>query len=141
MLTRKFETGRRRAFSIVIRENERATARLYAHEGARALFAALVRRFSETVRGAGAVPILLVLPQPIDLVQRDRGHDSYGNFLSNLGSEIALVDMTDRFHEHHERELLFVDGPLGPHVSPTGNQIIADTLAAVSERLVAPECA
>jgi hypothetical protein len=48
-----------------------------------------------------------------------------------------VVDMTDRFHAHPNRDRLFVDGPLGPHVSPAGNQIIADAIAAASQR-VAP---
>ena len=137
LLTGRFESGRRRAFSVVLRENQRATMRLYADDRARALFAALVRRFAQHVRRAGAEPLLLILPQPIDLDQRDRDQSSYGPLLAELESEIAVVDMTDRFHAHPNRDRLFVDGPLGPHVSPAGNQIIADAIAAASQR-VAP---
>jgi len=112
-------------------------ARRYTDDRARALFAALVRRFAQHVRRAGAEPLLLILPQPIDLDQRDRDQSSYGPLLAELESEIAVVDMTDRFHAHPNRDWLFVDGPLGPHVSPAGNQIIADAIAAASQR-VAP---
>lgn len=121
----------REAFASVVRDNARVTARLFQDRSSRRLLERLVERFCATCRKQGSAPILLVLPQPVDLERRERGHDDYGSFFARLGKMLPVVDMTESFLSVPERHRLYVEGRLGPHVSLYGNRSIAQALAPV----------
>ncbi len=128
-LTGDREAARRRAFAVIMKENTRAAADLYARAECRALLRALVARFAATCRRAGRIPLLVVLPQPVDLEWIERRGDYYGAFWASLGEGCPILDLTRRFLEHPRRADLYVGGALGPHVSAEGNRMIAESLA------------
>lgn len=128
-LTGDRAAARRRAFSVIMRENTRAAADLYARPECRALLRALVARFAAACRRARRVPLLVVLPQPVDLEWIERRGDYYGAFWASLGERCSVLDLTRRFLAHPRRSELYVGGALGPHVSAEGNRMIAESLA------------
>ena len=123
------QRARRRAFDTVVRCNAEHTAALYRDPAARDLFRALVERFRERCRAADLAPLLVVIPQPVDLERQHRGRDDYRDFLRDLGTVLPVIDMTDAFLGVDDWRQLYVDGPLGPHVGPEGNRMIADAVA------------
>jgi hypothetical protein len=128
-LTRDREAARRRAFAVIMKENIRATADLYARPECRGLLRALVERFAEGCRRAQVTPVLVVIPQPIDLAWIARRGDYYGAFWASLGETCPVLDLTRAFLAHPRRTDLYVGGALGPHVSAEGNRLIAEFLA------------
>ena len=130
-LTGKKESSRRSAFTHVVADNARATARLYRDKAARELYMALIDRFANVCRDAGRKPVLLILPQPIDLARMDRGQRDYHGFIAGLSDTLPVLDLSDKFHAAPDRKSLYVEGPLGPHISAEGNQIITDTIRPI----------
>ena len=123
------QRARRRAFDTVVRCNANHTAKLYRDPAARDLFRALVERFHERCRAGDLAPLLVVIPQPVDLERQHCGRDDYRDFLRDLGTLMPVIDMTDAFLGVDDWRQLYVDGPLGPHVAPEGNRLIADAVA------------
>ena len=123
------ERGCRRAFDTVVRCNAEHTAAMYRDPAARGLFRALVERFRDRCRADDLAPLLVIIPQPIDLERQQRGRDDYRDFISELGTMLPVIDMTEAFLGVDNWRQLYVDGPLGPHVGPEGNRMIADAVA------------
>lgn len=128
-LTGDGETSRRRAFGVIMRENIRATAALYERPESRDLLRALVERFTETCEQAGKTPLLVILPQPIDLEWVERHGNYYSGFWSSLDAGCPVLDLTRDFLDSPRREHLHVGGALGPHVSAEGNRMVAEIVA------------
>jgi hypothetical protein len=124
----------RAAFGVVLRDNARWTARLYADPEACRLLTALVERFARVCRAAGKQPVLLVMPQPVDLRRRATRHEVF----AGLRSILPVVDVTERFRRSRQRDALFSHGRLGPHCSPRGNAVIAAALRPVVAPLLTP---
>jgi hypothetical protein len=124
------ERARRAAFGVVLRDNARWTARLYADPDARRLLGALVERFAAVCRAAGKHPVLLVVPQPADLERRDGGTVHEGLF-TELAATLPVVDVTERFRRDPRWRTSFTHGPLGPHCGPRGNAVITEALRPV----------
>jgi hypothetical protein len=123
------EGGRRRAFDTVLRRNAEHTGALYDDPKARNLFRALVQRFGDRCRAEGRAPLLVFIPQPVDLARQQRGLDDYRGFLNEIRDLLPIVDMTAAFLEAKDWRRLYVEGPLGPHVGPEGNRMIAHAVA------------
>ena len=135
-MTNNRETARKKAFNVVIRNNAKATAKLYSSEPSKKLFSALVNHFSKTAHNFGAVPILVIVPQPIDLERQENGFDDYREFMNQISSNVHLIDLTETFLKQKEPGHLYIEGPLGPHVSTYGNQVIAESLAKILQPLL-----
>lgn len=119
------EQAIRSAFRAVLRDNARWTARLYADPSAGELLRRLVMEFAETCRRAGKQPILLIMPQPVDLASRRSAHESFATALRTV---LPVVDLTTEFRRHPPHQL-YVQGRLGPHASDFGNRLIARQVA------------
>ncbi|RAG86343.1 hypothetical protein DN069_06865 [Streptacidiphilus pinicola] len=126
---RRPETAFRRAFATVLTENNRASNRLYHDSGATDLLRALVVRFADTCRDAGAQPLLVILPQPGDL-RNDRTARTRARFFASLEEVLPVVDVTETFRTHPDPARLYAGGRLGPHASDAGNQLVAAAVAA-----------
>jgi hypothetical protein len=130
LLAHVLRGDRRRAFDVVLRDNARWTARLYADREATDLLVALAERFAAVCRSAGKHPVLLVIPQPADLRRRDRG-GAHEAVVRRLRTTLPVVDVTGRFRADPDRHGLFTYGRLGPHCSPRGNAVVAEELHPV----------
>jgi len=126
----------RKAFGVVLRDNARWTARLYADPEALRLMRALIERFAAVCRAAGRHPVLLVIPQLVDLERRDGGTAHQG-LLAEVSATVPVVDLTERFRQDPNRAGLFAYGRLGPHCSHRGNALVAEALRPVVGALLA----
>jgi hypothetical protein len=132
------ERAVRAAFNVVLRDNARWTARLYADPQARRLLGALVERFATVCRAAGKQPVLLVIPQLVDLERRDGG-TAHADLVAEIRATLPVVDVTECFRRDQRRQALFSHGRLGPHCSPRGNAVVADALRPVVTSLLDSE--
>ncbi|GGN19945.1 hypothetical protein FHR83_001941 [Actinoplanes campanulatus] len=124
------EEAVRAAFGVVLRDNARWTARLYADPQARRLMRALVERFAAVCRDAGRHPVLLIIPQLADL-ERGDGATAHHRFAAEAAGILPVVDLTGRFRREPDRAGLFSYGRLGPHCSDRGNALVAEELRPV----------
>jgi len=129
LLRGDFESGRKRAFGVILRENASWTRRLYGETEACALLEALILRYAEQCRKRSAQPLLVVVPQPFDL--GGRGEAPHEAFFARIAEKLPVVDFTRQFTQYGDPSALFVQGPLGPHTSGLANEIIAERLAGV----------
>jgi hypothetical protein len=127
----------RRAFQAVLRDNGRSARALYRDPESVRLLHELVLRFATTCRQAGKEPVLLVMPQLVDLDHAG----AYGPAYARLRRLLPVVDVTDRFRDAPDRPLLYTHGRLGPHPSALGNRLIAAALAGPVSALLAPPAA
>lgn len=121
----RFAYGYRQAFGVVLRENERLTDQLYQEPEARRLLGALICRFARKCASANKKPYLVILPQPVDLARQKMSGVSYSEFYAEMASVLPVLDMTQMFAAHSSDPSLYVEGGLGPHPSPHGNEMIA----------------
>jgi hypothetical protein len=126
----------RAAFGVVLRDNARWTALLYADPHARALMRALIERFAAVCRAACKEPVLLFIPQLVDLERRDGARAHHG-LVAEVSATLPVVDLTERFRSDPDRAGLFAYGRLGPHCSDRGNAVVAGQLRPVVEALLA----
>ena len=114
---------RRRFLAQDVIEDRRYNESSEAFEVTRRLF----DRFYSQVLGDGAVPVIVVFPQRIDLVQnRDISSTRYSPLIEHFQSaSYAFIDMADALAIHdasNDFDALFEHG----HYTPIGNQIVAE---------------
>ena len=131
LLPGRAETARAHAFRAVMAENARVSARLYQRDDAKQLLAKLVKEFADLCRAQGKRPWLVITPQPVDLGRVSKGDNDFGDFFGSLSDILPVLDITEVFARDNHLGALFVEGKLGPHPSPLGNQTIATEFAAM----------
>jgi hypothetical protein len=140
-LTGRRAAGRRKAIGVIAKENGRVTAAMFADAEARALLTEVLRRFAERCTAAGRIPLLVVLPQPVDAEWRATGRDASRAYFAELAGILPVLDLTDTVLRWPSWRALFVGGPdgLGPHFTAEGNKAVADAVARrIAELRTAP---
>lgn len=128
VMTGEPEAAHRRAFSIVLDENHLHQRRLFAEPDALELLRRLVVRFEEVARRHGAMPRLVILPQPRDLADRASGIDVSREAVHKLGQVVPVLDLGDVLLQQQCAMEVYKGGALGPHTSPAANRLIAETV-------------
>jgi len=114
--------------------NPRPWEELWKKEEPRSLMFALFERFFEDARGLGAMPLLLILPQReevLDRVRVGRLPDHLQTILAHCKAKtLDCIEFVSIFATHMEAE-----GPqtldrlyLRAHISPYGNRLIAERI-------------
>lgn len=127
-LSDRLHGGGRRAFAQVMRRNIEISAAQYRDPAACALLAAIIRRFAAIARQNGATPILLFIPQLLDLEHLRSGNHFYSSFLTDLADDLDIVDMGPALAGSTDDAEMYIDDLFGGHLSPKGNALVADKL-------------
>ena len=114
-------------FRSVLERNLRLAAAMYDRAECCALFAALVQRFARLVRAAGAEPVLIMFPQPLDW-ECFGAAQPYRPLLARLQVTLRVLDAAALFLEQEPRRL-GVDDQHGGHYSVEGNEAVARFIA------------
>ena len=115
-------------FMLVMKNNIRDSHSLYAQPQSTALLEAILVRFSQHAESRGHLPLVLVMPQLLDLkIAGNRAE--YENFFARLGQRIPVIDLTQAFLPL-EIEKLYINDQYGGHLSVEGNRMVAQELAA-----------
>ena len=126
-------------FTEVMRRNIDFAATLYRDAEACALLKAILIRFRDFARTRRAIPLVVFLPQMMDLLRiRDQGHH-YAGFVEDLSSEMAVLDLASSLLSIDDVSSLFVEDHYGGHYSPVGNRLVAERLAETCRNLLEPQ--
>jgi hypothetical protein len=132
-------TGRRaaawrRAMDVVLWENAREAARLYRDPGATDLLRRIVSRTAQACREAGVVPIVVVMPQPVDIENGLVATAAYRRCMTDIRSFVELFDLSEILVADRNWRDLFTDGLRGPHFHKQGNRFVASAIRPLVER-------
>lgn len=117
-----------RPFALVMRQNIADAHRLYDDPEATGLLRAVLSRFNNLALARGHQPLVLVIPQLIDLRSGAEDIRPYEPFFRELAGTVPVLDVTQALREHNLSEL-YVEDQYGGHLSAHGNQIVADRVA------------
>jgi len=114
-------------FKVIMRENIRASHAMYRVKEATTLLETILRRFVNEASRRGHNPIIVVMPQLLDLRIADRKR-AYCSFFEKLAIELPVIDLT-RELQVADFESCYVNDHYGGHLSVRGNQLVARSLS------------
>jgi len=95
---------------------------------------ALCQRFGTFVKGKGAIPMLVVMPEIFDLESVRTGNRFYAPLIEALKSEIHVVDLASTLLDCDDQ--IYTHAIYGGHYSPQANRRIADALRPLCATLL-----
>jgi hypothetical protein len=116
-------------FTLVMKDNIRDAHSLYRDSESTALLRAILLRFRDGALQRGHVPLVLVMPQLLDLALSRNKNTQYQDFYRSLQPTVSVLDLTDRFLELDYRQL-YINDQYGGHLSVAGNQLVAREVSA-----------
>ncbi|HJN22773.1 MAG TPA: hypothetical protein QF509_02490 [Rhodospirillales bacterium] len=117
-----------RTLAAVMERNIALTAKIYAEKEPLDLLIALCRRFAEFVRNRGAVPMLVFLPQLMDLKYIQAHGHYYAPVMETLREVLAVVDLAPDLLRNDDFASLYINDQYGGHFSEQGNRAVAGLL-------------
>lgn len=124
------------AFVRVMERNIGLAAGLYRNPGAVELFKAICRRFIQFAQDQGAQPVLVMMPQLLDLEHIRKGEHYYKTMLDDLAGELTVVDIAPALLAEKDLDSLFIHDRYGGHLSVAGNRIVAEELSDICRCLI-----
>lgn len=116
-------------FTLVMKENIRDAHRLYSDSESTDLLSAILLRFKEESRRRGHVPLVLVMPQLLDLKLAGKENAPYQDFYRKLHAVLPVLDVTEKI-VNTELQKLYINDQYGGHLSPAGNLVVAREVSA-----------
>ena len=113
-------------FSIVMRQNILDAHKMYGDSNSTALLVAILRRFVGEARRRGHRPIVVVMPQLLDMLLGGR-RPAYCSFFESIDRTIPLLDLTAHL-QSSDLKACYVNDQYGGHFSAFGNRLVADVL-------------
>lgn len=117
------------AFGEIMRRNTAIAADLYQTPQAIDLLEAICLRFRDVVYERGAEPILVFIPQLTDLHTVRTDGSYYQPLLERLSDTVKVIDFTPVLMNDKSGQQLYISDVYGGHLTPYGNQLIAEQLA------------
>lgn len=124
------------AFVRVMERNLDLASGLYRDPGAAELFKAICRRFAHFARDRGAEPVLVMMPQFLDLKHIRKGDHYYKPMLEELAGDLTVVDIAPVLLSRADQDSLFIHDRYGGHFSAAGNQVVAEELSDICRGLL-----
>lgn len=121
--------GGSRAFMQVMRRNLSLASNLYRDPDSLALMTAIARRFSDVAAAQGGRPVLVMIPQLLDLERLRAGDTYYRPFLERASAFMTVVDAGPMLATAEDDAALYIEDGYGGHLSEQGNRMIADLVA------------
>jgi len=115
-------------FTLVMKYNLRDSYRLYKDSKATRLLSAILLRFRDEAQRRGHIPLVVVMPQLLDLKLNQNKTAPYQNYFSRLARQLAVLDLTEIFIRT-KFEKLYIDDQYGGHLSADGNGLVANEIA------------
>ena len=125
------------AFTVVMEQNITLAAELYREAEPLDLLTAISRRFADFARGKGAEPVLVLLPQLMDLKRILLGDHYYRSLVDRLKDTMTVVDLAPALLDGGAPSGLYINDKYGSHLSAAGNALVADVLAGIGRPLTA----
>ena len=97
---------------------------MYENEQAKELLRQIILRFRQKAEERGHHPLILIMPQLLDLELTEGERAPYEMFYEELQSDVDVVDMTRIFKQKNFHRL-YIDDQYGGHLSVEGNRLVA----------------
>ena len=115
-------------FMQVMQSNIRDAHNQYKDACSCDLLSAICCRFQKEANARGHIPLLLVMPQLLDLeICRDRGKTPYQRYFADLAQQLPVLDVTDNFVLEAPGPL-YINDQYGGHLSAEGNRRVAEEI-------------
>ncbi|MBA3023287.1 MAG: hypothetical protein KJ572_02590 [Gammaproteobacteria bacterium] len=115
-------------FTLVMKNNLRDAYRLYDDSKSTKLLSAILLRFKEEAQRRGHIPLVVVMPQLLDLRLSKNGAAPYQGYFAEVAHQLSVLDLTDSFI-NEEFEKLYINDQYGGHLSAEGNRLVADKIS------------
>lgn len=115
------------AFKLIMKRNIGDANRYYGEEQSRGLLVAILRRFNDFAESKSHLPIVVVIPQLLDLRISKGRTTAYQSFYVEIASEFVILDLTEAIRDS-DYELLYTNDGYGGHLSPEGNRFVAKVI-------------
>ena len=114
-------------FSLVMKFNIGQAHKMYSMTGPRELLRSILMRFKAEALKRGHRPVIMLMPQLIDLKAVNGRRAPYADFLSGLNREMPVIDLTE-FLSERGAEHLYTEDLYGGHFSKEGNEAVGEYL-------------
>jgi hypothetical protein len=115
-------------FTLVIKNNLRDAYQLYGDSKSTELLSAILLRFKEEAQRRGHIPLVVVMPQLLDLKLNKNKTAPYQSYFSGLARQLSALDLTEKFI-NTEFEKLYINDQYGGHLSVDGNRLVAEEIS------------
>ena len=116
-------------FTLVMKNNLRDAYQLYGDSKSTELLSVILLRFKEEAQRRGHIPLVVVMPQLLDLKLNKNKVAPYQSFFSDLARQLPVLDLTEKFI-NTGFEKLYINDQYGGHLSVDGNRLVADEISA-----------
>lgn len=115
-------------FTLVMKNNLRDAYKLYRDSKSKRLLNAILQRFKEDAQCRGHIPLVVVMPQLLDLKLNKNNIKPYQGYFSGLAQHLPILDLTDAFINAGFSKL-YINDQYGGHLSVEGNRLVAEEIA------------
>jgi hypothetical protein len=115
-------------FSYVMKNNLLAAHRLYGESKSTKLLNAILRRFVDEAVQRGHIPLIVVIPQLLDLKLAKGGSLPFQDFFKEVSKFLPVLDLTETFASVGAHESLYSDDQYGGHLSKDGNLLVSEKI-------------
>jgi len=124
------------AFIHVMNRNIDMAKQLFEENDGTALFKAICKRFQSFCHYHDAEPVLIVMPQLMDMRRIKNSDHYYKGALDELATECRVVDLASTLLKYDNTNPLFIHDHYGGHLSTEGNQIVANVIASLCKDII-----
>jgi len=115
-------------FTLVMRNNLRDAYQLYNENKSTRLLSAILLRFKEEANRRGHTPLIVVIPQLLDLKLNKNKTAPYQDYFSELSRQLPALDLTGKFN-NAGFENCYINDQYGGHLSVDGNRLVAEEIS------------
>lgn len=115
------------SFQIIMQKNIATSHQMYSEPLSYKLLSEIIKRFKDGATARGHIPILLVMPQKLDLEKVKRGDFPYTSFYENMAGMVDVIDISSSMRNQNTSSL-YVEDLYGGHYSAQGNQVVANKI-------------
>jgi hypothetical protein len=111
-------------FTVVMKRNILDAYDLYRDNNSIKLLNAILTRFNDETQRRGHIPLVVVIPQLLDLKLNKNKHPPYEDYYNKLAHYFSVLNLTEKF-SNMKFENLYINDQYGGHLSAKGNQLVA----------------
>ena len=115
-------------FTLVMKNNLIDAYQLYGDIKSTKLLSAILLRFREEAQRRGHIPLVVVIPQLLDLKLNKNKTAPYQGYFKELARQLSVLDLTEKF-TNTGFEKLYINDQYGGHLSVDGNHLIAKEIS------------
>ncbi len=121
-------------FRLIMKYNIQGSHEMYGESQSKKLLKNILLEFRKEAARKGHKPLILVMPQLLDLDLTTGKEAPYQEFYRELRKEIDVIDMTSIFKQKAYRKL-YIDDQYGGHLSKEGNRLVAEEVKKWFEKV------